>query len=103
MGIYSLTWVFQALYHVVKKEERGMPQVASSITKYEPTGADEMTTVILTFPSGGAHGIATTNLRVRQYPKILFLQLLPISTFSRAELKHRDGGADTRILGFPQP
>lgn len=33
------------------------------MTKYK-TGADENTSIIMNFPSTGAHGIATTNLRV---------------------------------------
>ncbi|KAF2268939.1 NAD(P)-binding protein [Lojkania enalia] len=68
LGIYSLTWVFQILYHVIPEEKRGMPTVASAITKYKATGCDEMTSVILSFPPYGAHGIATTNLRVAHNP-----------------------------------
>ncbi|KAI9807065.1 MAG: hypothetical protein M1825_005782 [Sarcosagium campestre] len=69
LGIYPLTWLFQCLYHTVPPERRRAPSVVSSIVKYEKTGADEMTSMILTFPSvyGGshaAHGIALTNFRV---------------------------------------
>ncbi|KAF2744473.1 NAD(P)-binding protein [Sporormia fimetaria CBS 119925] len=67
LGIYSLTWVFQALYHAAPQEQRGAPVVASSMTKYPPTGCDEQTSVILAFPNGG-HGIATTSLRVAHSP-----------------------------------
>lgn len=63
VGIYSLTWIFQILYHIVPDSERGEPRISSQITKYPRTGCDEMTTVLLNFPSG-AHGIATTSLRV---------------------------------------
>ena len=69
VGIYSLTWVFQTLYHTQPASTRKSPTVTSSMTKYAPTGADEMTSMILTFPDtpsggGSAHGIALTNLRV---------------------------------------
>lgn len=68
MGIYSLTWVFQTLYHTQPASARNPPSVTSSVTKYARTGADEMTSMILTFPptptTPAAHGIALTNLRV---------------------------------------
>ncbi|KAF2660912.1 NAD(P)-binding protein [Lophiostoma macrostomum CBS 122681] len=64
LGVYSLTWVFQILYHILPAAQKGNPSVASSITKYKATGCDEMTSMILTFPPDGAHGIATTNIRV---------------------------------------
>ena len=71
MGIYSLTWVFQCLYHTQPEGQRKPPKVTSSLQKYGPTGVDESTTILLTFPreSGGdAHGIATTSLRVATDP-----------------------------------
>jgi dihydrodiol dehydrogenase / D-xylose 1-dehydrogenase (NADP) len=69
MGIYSLTWVFQTLYTTQPESERKAPKVLTALKKYAPTGADEMTTIVLEFPrseeSGGtAHAIATTSLRV---------------------------------------
>jgi len=68
VGIYSLTWVFQTLYHTQPPSSRKPPAVVSSINKYARTGADEMTSMILTFPATpttpAAHGIALTNLRV---------------------------------------
>lgn len=72
LGIYPLTWCFQSIYHTVPKEERKAPTVMSSIEKYA-TGADEKTSMLLTFPSapGGkhtAHGIALTNFRVATDP-----------------------------------
>ncbi|KAF2811726.1 NAD(P)-binding protein [Mytilinidion resinicola] len=63
LGIYSLTWVFQFLYHLQPLSQRQAPIVASSITKYEKTGCDEMTSIILTFPATNTHGIATSNIR----------------------------------------
>lgn len=73
MGIYSLTWLFQTLYHTLPPAQRKPPTVASSISKYSATGADESTSIILTFPSGPggapyAHGIATTSMRVSSDP-----------------------------------
>ncbi|MCJ1404392.1 hypothetical protein MMC11_007617 [Xylographa trunciseda] len=72
LGIYSLTWVFQCLYHTLPPSARRAPKVVSSIEKYARTGADEKTSMLLTFPSAPsdptnshtAHGIALTNLRV---------------------------------------
>ena len=69
MGIYSLTWVFQTLYHTLPSAQRSPPTVLSSMTKYPATGADEMTSILLTFPRAPhnpnpAHGIALTNFRV---------------------------------------
>ncbi|MCJ1285317.1 hypothetical protein MMC26_004657 [Xylographa opegraphella] len=72
LGIYSLTWVFHCLYHTIPPSARRGPTVVSSIEKYSRTGADEKTSMLLTFPaapsdptnSHTAHGIALTNLRV---------------------------------------
>ncbi|KAI4246027.1 MAG: hypothetical protein L6R42_010041, partial [Xanthoria sp. 1 TBL-2021] len=78
LGIYSLTWLFQTLYHTLPPPARKPPKVLAAITPYHATGADEMTSMILTFPSAPgpapagspdgnsthpAHGIALTNLR----------------------------------------
>ncbi|KAF2837106.1 NAD(P)-binding protein [Patellaria atrata CBS 101060] len=69
LGIYSITWVFQFLYHLQPAGSRRLPSVASSITKYPVTGADEMTSMIFTFPSDPpTHGIATTALRPAHDP-----------------------------------
>jgi len=68
LGIYALTWVFQTLYHTQKNPQP--PTVTSSMQKYK-TGADEMTTMLLTFPRDGqpaAHGIATTAIRLASDP-----------------------------------
>ena len=71
VGIYPITWCFQTLYHTVPAASRKPPNVASSVSKYAKTGADENTSIILTFPSGPggdgshqAHGIALTSFRV---------------------------------------
>jgi dihydrodiol dehydrogenase / D-xylose 1-dehydrogenase (NADP) len=69
MGIYSLTWVFQTLYTTQPESERKPPKVLTALKKYDPTGADEMVTIVLEFPrsdaaGGAAHAIATSSLRV---------------------------------------
>lgn len=61
LGIYSLTWLFQTLYHLQADKET--PQVAASMTKYSRTGADDNTTVVVSFPRHGQMGVATTGLR----------------------------------------
>lgn len=63
LGIYSLTWVFQSLYHVQPETEKEAPKVVASINKYR-TGADESTTIICQFPKHNSVGIATTSLRI---------------------------------------
>jgi predicted dehydrogenase len=65
LGIYSLTWVFMALYHAQVEEERKSPGVMSVVSKYV-TGADEQTSVLCDFGTG--HGIATTSIRVASTP-----------------------------------
>ncbi|KAL4801450.1 hypothetical protein BDV18DRAFT_75654 [Aspergillus unguis] len=77
-GIYSLTWVFQTLYHTLPKESRMPPsRVSAHITPYHLTGADEATTILLTFPTstpsnskipGESQAIASTHLRVATNP-----------------------------------
>ena len=65
LGIYALTWVFQTLYTTQKDPQP--PTVVSSMRKYNKTGVDQQTTMLLTFPrekDGDAHGIATTGMRV---------------------------------------
>ncbi|ROV95757.1 hypothetical protein VPNG_08768 [Cytospora leucostoma] len=61
LGIYSLTWLFQTLYHL--QEDKEKPQVVASMNKYT-TGADENTTLVLSFPRHKQMGIASTGLRV---------------------------------------
>ncbi|KAH7155256.1 hypothetical protein B0J13DRAFT_496258 [Dactylonectria estremocensis] len=63
LGIYSLTWVFQTLYHVKGEEDKEAPNVVSAINKYD-LGADETTSIICQFPKTKAMGIAMTSLRV---------------------------------------
>lgn len=67
LGIYSLTWLFQTLYHVQPEAEKEAPQVVSSINKYR-TGADETTAMIVNFPQHKSMGIATTSIQVGTDP-----------------------------------
>jgi predicted dehydrogenase len=67
LGIYSLTWVFMALYHSQEEGKREEPVVQSAVSKYK-TGADETTTVLLHFPGSGAHGVASTSIQVATTP-----------------------------------
>ena len=72
VGIYPLTWCFQTIYHTVPASQRKPPTVTASIERYT-TGADEKTSMILSFPSAPhgkntAHGIALTNFRVATDP-----------------------------------
>lgn len=64
LGIYSLTWVFQTLYHMQPEAEKEAPNVVASVNKYS-TGADEMTTIITQFPKHKSQGIAMTAFRLR--------------------------------------
>jgi len=75
LGIYSLTWVFQTLYHTLPQEERKAPKVVAAMQPYPGTGADEQTAMILTFdkaPGGArkhaAQAIATSGIRVASNP-----------------------------------
>lgn len=65
LGIYSLTWVFQTLYHL--HEEKEAPEVLAAINKFH-TGVDETTSIICNFPKHKAQGIATTALRLATDP-----------------------------------
>ncbi|EPS27425.1 D-xylose 1-dehydrogenase (NADP(+)) [Penicillium oxalicum] len=77
LGIYSLTWVFQTLYHTLPRDQRKPPTVTSVMTPYHLTGADESTTIVLDFPTSTpsnstpprrSHGIAMTSIRVAADP-----------------------------------
>ncbi|QKX57802.1 uncharacterized protein TRUGW13939_04922 [Talaromyces rugulosus] len=77
LGIYSLTWVFQCLYHTLPESQRKAPSaVAAQMTLNYLTGADEATSILLTFPTTTpnnvpewkSQAIAMTNLRVSTDP-----------------------------------
>ncbi|KAF4633074.1 hypothetical protein G7Y89_g5048 [Cudoniella acicularis] len=63
LGIYSLTWLMQILYHLQPEKEKESPTVVSAINKYH-TGADEMTSFIIQFPKHKSMGIGMTALRI---------------------------------------
>ncbi|KAI0391042.1 NAD(P)-binding protein [Xylariaceae sp. FL0594] len=63
LGIYSLTWLFQILYHLQPESEKESPLTVAAIEKYR-TGADESTTVIVRFPQHKSMGVAMTSLRI---------------------------------------
>ncbi|KAH8593344.1 hypothetical protein B0O99DRAFT_516190 [Bisporella sp. PMI_857] len=67
LGIYSLTWVWQILYHCQLKP-RETPKVLAAVSKYSQTGADESTTIISHFENNKTVGIATTSLRTASQP-----------------------------------
>lgn len=77
VGIYSLTWAFQCLYHSLPKSQRRAPTaVAAQMTLNYLTGADEATAILLTFPASApnnvpewkSQAVAMTNLRVSTDP-----------------------------------
>lgn len=78
MGIYSLTWVFQTLYHTLPREQRKPPsKISAHVTPYHLTGADEATTILLSFPTttpsngptpGESQAVALTHLRIATDP-----------------------------------
>ncbi len=66
LGVYPLNWCFQAIYNPLPPAVRQRPVVKAAIKKY-PSGVDETTTMLLTFPrpaelGGDAHGIATCSI-----------------------------------------
>ncbi|KAH6985106.1 hypothetical protein EDB80DRAFT_691167 [Ilyonectria destructans] len=67
LGIYSLTWIFQALYHTQPEADKEAPKVIASMNLYH-TGVDESTSIILQFPKHRSMGIATTSMRVSHNP-----------------------------------
>jgi predicted dehydrogenase len=63
LGIYSLTWLFQILYHLQPETEKESPKTLAAITKYK-TGADESSSVMVQFPHHKSTGVALTSLRI---------------------------------------
>lgn len=69
IGVYTLTWLFQTLYHTQNPETRRPPHSLSSLVEFhESSGTDQMTSLVIRFdmPSNSrlktAHGIATTSM-----------------------------------------
>lgn len=67
-GVYSLTWVFQILYHLQPEPEKERPRIMSAMNKYD-TGVDQEIAIICHFPRHGTIGIATSSLRVATNPE----------------------------------
>jgi len=77
LGIYSLTWVFQTLYHTLPLSQRKPPSAIScQMTNYHLTGVDEATAILITFPTTTpsnlpnrkSTAVAMTNIRVAPDP-----------------------------------
>lgn len=63
LGIYSLTWLFQILYHLQPEAEKEAPKTLAAIHQYK-TGADESTSILVQFPNHKSTGVALTSLRI---------------------------------------
>ncbi|KDQ09682.1 hypothetical protein BOTBODRAFT_58481 [Botryobasidium botryosum FD-172 SS1] len=64
LGIYSIIWVFIALFRH-PNNQRQKPEVVGSIVKDPETGVDVLTNILLTFPRLQATAVATTSLLTR--------------------------------------
>ena len=69
IGVYALTWLFQTLFHTQDSHSRQPPSALASLVEFhEPSGTDQMTSMIMRFgmPSNSlikvAHGVATTSM-----------------------------------------
>jgi predicted dehydrogenase len=87
IGCYALTWLFQTLFHTQDAASRRPPTALTSLVEFhEPSGTDQMTSLIMRFDMASnsmrktAHGIATTSM------------ILPDST--------ADGGPTIHIYGL---
>ncbi|KAI0430862.1 hypothetical protein F5Y09DRAFT_212374 [Xylaria sp. FL1042] len=63
LGIYSLTWIMQILYHLQPETLKERPSIIAAVNKY-CTGADEMTSFVVQFPNHKSMGVGMTALRV---------------------------------------
>ena len=73
LGVYSILWIFQVLYHVQPAAARQPPRVAS-VVRTARSGVDDTTTMVLCFPrpaaaGGDAHAVATTSMRLDGSPQ----------------------------------
>lgn len=69
LGVYPLTWLFQFIYHLQPPAERKAPKAACLMSTYAKTGADDNTSILLTFPTAPpTHGVATTTMRLDYNP-----------------------------------
>ena len=64
VGVYSLNWVYQCLYHTLSEADKAAakPRVSGTILRYQPTGVDAENAVVCTFPH--AIGIASSSIRI---------------------------------------
>jgi predicted dehydrogenase len=117
LGIYSLTWVFQILYHLQPETQKEAPKTVAAINKYT-TGADEMSSVLVQFPKHKSMGIALTNLRVAtdvdgqntSGPAIKIqgslgeIQVMgPAYRPLQYKIIKKDGGGKVEVVDWPQP
>ncbi|KAF4918781.1 D-xylose 1-dehydrogenase [Colletotrichum viniferum] len=109
-GIYSLTWAFQTLYHTQPADSRQRPIVKSAVAKYDPTGVDAMTTLLLEFPrsqenGGPTHAIASTSLGLSNDAvagaKDAIVPNIRIQGPTRTRLVLKDGTVEDKQ--WPQP
>jgi len=77
VGIYSITWIFQALYHTLPEDQRQPPnKILSHMVKYPKTWIDEDTTFVISFPTTTptnkldrtSHGVGMTAYPVASDP-----------------------------------
>lgn len=68
LGIYSLTWVFQTLYHLQKDADKEAPTVVAALNQYA-TGVDDTSAIICQFPRNKSIGVATTSIVVGTNPR----------------------------------
>ncbi|KAF8245833.1 NADP:D-xylose dehydrogenase [Wilcoxina mikolae CBS 423.85] len=68
LGIYSLTWVYQCLYHILPASEKATstPTVIGTISRYESTGVDAENVAVCTFPK--TIGIALSSFTIGTEP-----------------------------------
>ncbi|KAJ9495910.1 hypothetical protein LTR99_003670 [Exophiala xenobiotica] len=75
LGIYSLSWVFQTMFHTLPpplREDR--PSVLGTAMTFTSTGVDESVVALLDFPKSTptgktkAHGIVTAAMRITDSP-----------------------------------
>lgn len=62
LGIYSLTWIMQVLYHL-QPGEKEAPTVVAAVNKYH-TGIDEMASFVVHFSRHKTMGIGMTGFRI---------------------------------------
>ncbi|KAI1805746.1 NAD(P)-binding protein [Daldinia bambusicola] len=120
LGVYSLTWLFQILYHLQPEAagSKEAPRTLAAINKYASTGADELTSVILQFPRHNAQGIALTSLRIATNtdghnsggPAIKIqgtkgeIQVMgPAYCPLQYRVVRKDGGGDVEVVDCPIP